>query len=64
MDNFLLSSGGKQPTMQILDLWATQFNSEFGDVPGYGVTLYQKKKEDEENLSWMEGVASSHRPWI
>ena len=40
LDDFLAYSGGKQPTSQILDLWVTQFNSEFGGVPAYGVTLY------------------------
>ncbi|GMN26339.1 hypothetical protein TIFTF001_001280 [Ficus carica] len=32
LDDFLMCNGGKQPTMQILDLWATQFNAEFGGV--------------------------------
>ncbi|GMN22311.1 hypothetical protein TIFTF001_051200 [Ficus carica] len=36
LDDFLMCNGGKQPTMQILDLWATQFNTEFGGVPAYG----------------------------
>ncbi|GMN23146.1 hypothetical protein TIFTF001_040409 [Ficus carica] len=29
--------GGKHPTIQILDQWTTQFNSEYGGVPAYGV---------------------------
>ena len=32
MDEFLSYSGGKHPTIQILDLWATQFNSEYDGV--------------------------------
>ncbi|GMN32318.1 hypothetical protein TIFTF001_050799 [Ficus carica] len=32
LDEILAYSGGKQPTSQILDLWSTQFNSEFGGV--------------------------------
>ena len=50
LDEFLASNGGRQPTSQILDLWAIQFNSEFGGVPVYGVTLYQKKRADKKNL--------------
>ncbi|GMN54305.1 hypothetical protein TIFTF001_023436 [Ficus carica] len=42
LDDFLMCNGSKQPTMQILDLWATQFNAEFGGVPAHGRTLYQK----------------------
>ncbi|GMN69843.1 hypothetical protein TIFTF001_038887 [Ficus carica] len=44
LDDFLMCNGGKQPTMQILDLWVTQFNTEFGGVPAYRGTLYQKKE--------------------
>ncbi|GMN33533.1 hypothetical protein TIFTF001_046709 [Ficus carica] len=30
--------------MQIYELWAGEFNSEFGGVPAHGTTLYQKKE--------------------
>ncbi|GMN44993.1 hypothetical protein TIFTF001_014191 [Ficus carica] len=43
LDDFLMCNGGRHPTMPILDLWATQFNAEFGGVPAHGGTLYQKK---------------------
>ncbi|GMN48072.1 hypothetical protein TIFTF001_017246 [Ficus carica] len=43
LDDFLMCNGGRHPTMPILDLWATQFNAEFGGVPVHGGTLYQKK---------------------
>ena len=44
LDDLLSCNGGKQPTIQIYDLWANEFNSEFGGVPAHGVTLYQKKE--------------------
>ena len=52
MDQFLSYSGDKHHFIQILEQWATQFNSEYGGVPTYGLTLYQgkKKREDKENI--------------
>ena len=50
LDDFFSCNSGKQPTIQIYDLWANEFNSKFGGVPAYGVTLYQKKRADEKNL--------------
>ena len=51
LDEFLSFNGGKHPSIQILELWATQFNSEFSGVPIYGLTLYLKtKRADEENI--------------
>ncbi|GMN29454.1 hypothetical protein TIFTF001_049534 [Ficus carica] len=44
LDDFLSSNGDKQPTIQIYELWANEFNSEFGGVPAHGCTLYQKKE--------------------
>ena len=45
LDEYLSYSGGKHPSIQILEQWASQFNSEYGRVPVYGLTLYQKKKK-------------------
>ena len=44
LDDFYSSNLGRQPSMQIYDLWANEFNTEFGGVPAHGVTLYQKKE--------------------
>ncbi|GMN30863.1 hypothetical protein TIFTF001_002996 [Ficus carica] len=44
IDEYLSYSGGKHPSIAILDQWAAQFNSEYGGVPAYGITLYQKKE--------------------
>ncbi|GMN21515.1 hypothetical protein TIFTF001_040049 [Ficus carica] len=40
----MASTGGKQPILAILDIWATEFNAEFGGVPAFGSTLSQKKE--------------------
>ena len=44
LDDYLATTGGKQPSIAILDLWAAQFNAEFGGVPAFGTTLSQKKE--------------------
>ena len=44
LDEYLATTGGKQPTAPILDMWAAQFNAEFGGVPAFGTTLSQKKE--------------------
>ncbi|GMN74951.1 hypothetical protein TIFTF001_053953, partial [Ficus carica] len=44
LDDFYAANPGKQPAMQIYELWAGEFNSEFGGVPAHGTTLYQKKE--------------------
>ena len=44
LDDYLATTGGKQPTAPILDMWAAQFNAEFGGVPAFGTTLSQKKE--------------------
>ena len=43
LDEYLATTGGKQPPVAILDIWAAQFNAEFGGVPAFGSTLSQKK---------------------
>ncbi|GMN64830.1 hypothetical protein TIFTF001_033889 [Ficus carica] len=45
LDDYLASTGGKQPTSSILELWANEFNTQFGGVRAYGSTLSPKKKE-------------------
>ncbi|GMN67257.1 hypothetical protein TIFTF001_036313 [Ficus carica] len=44
LDEYLACSGGKHPPKATLELWAAQFNAEFGGVPAHGMTLYQKKE--------------------
>ena len=44
LDEYLATIGCKQPTLAILDIWAAQFNTEFGGVPAFGSTLSQKKE--------------------
>ncbi|GMN61844.1 hypothetical protein TIFTF001_030924 [Ficus carica] len=44
LDDFYAANPGKQPAMQIYELWTGEFNSEFGGVPAHGTTLYQKKE--------------------
>ena len=44
LDDYLALSGGKHPPLATLDIWANQFNAEFGGVPAHGMTLYQKKE--------------------
>ena len=43
LDDFYSSNPGRQPGKQIYELWAKEFNTEFGGVPAHGDTLYQKK---------------------
>ena len=43
-DYYLACSGGKHPPLAILDQWAAEFNAEYGGVPAYGITLYQKRE--------------------
>ncbi|GMN52608.1 hypothetical protein TIFTF001_021744 [Ficus carica] len=43
LDDFLSCNSGRMPTIQIYDLWAQEFNAEFGGVPAHGLTLSQKK---------------------
>ena len=50
LDDYLASTGGKQPTSSILELWANEFNTRFGGVPAYGSTLYKKKRAHEKDL--------------
>ncbi|GMN73912.1 hypothetical protein TIFTF001_052270, partial [Ficus carica] len=33
LDDYLPSTGGKPPTSSILNLWANEFNAQFGGVP-------------------------------
>ncbi|GMN31825.1 hypothetical protein TIFTF001_046550 [Ficus carica] len=44
LDDFYSSNPGRQPSMQIYDIWANEFNTEFGGVPALDTTLYQKKE--------------------
>ncbi|GMN44390.1 hypothetical protein TIFTF001_013594 [Ficus carica] len=44
LDEYLACSGDKHPPKATLELWAAQFNAEFGGIPAHGMTLYQKKK--------------------
>ncbi|GMN28310.1 hypothetical protein TIFTF001_001996 [Ficus carica] len=44
LDEYMQCSGGKNPPKATLELWAVQFNAEFGGVPAHGMTLYQKKE--------------------
>ncbi|GMN39956.1 hypothetical protein TIFTF001_009174 [Ficus carica] len=44
LDDYLASTGGKQPTGSILAQWANEFNAHFGGVPAYAGTLSQKKE--------------------
>ncbi|GMN34530.1 hypothetical protein TIFTF001_004747 [Ficus carica] len=44
LDDFYSSNPGRQPSMQLYDIWANEFNIEFGGVPALGTTLYQKKE--------------------
>ncbi|GMN58799.1 hypothetical protein TIFTF001_027887 [Ficus carica] len=44
LDDFYSSNPGRQPAMQIYDLWANEFNTEFGGVPAHSSTLYPKKE--------------------
>ncbi|GMN61399.1 hypothetical protein TIFTF001_030483 [Ficus carica] len=44
IDEYLATTGGKQPTLAILNIWAAQFNAEFEGVPAFGSTLFQKKE--------------------
>ncbi|GMN65885.1 hypothetical protein TIFTF001_034960 [Ficus carica] len=44
LDEYLACNGGKHLPVAILDIWATQFNAEFGGVPAHSMTLYQKKE--------------------
>ncbi|GMN63617.1 hypothetical protein TIFTF001_032701 [Ficus carica] len=44
LDDFYSSNPGRQPSMQLYDIWANEFNIEFGGVLALGTTLYQKKE--------------------
>ncbi|GMN61140.1 hypothetical protein TIFTF001_030218 [Ficus carica] len=44
LDDYLACSGDKHPPLATLDLWAVQFNAEYGRVPAHRMTLYQKKE--------------------
>ncbi|GMN48572.1 hypothetical protein TIFTF001_017755 [Ficus carica] len=44
LDDYIASTGGKQPTLAILDIWAAEFNAEFGGVTAFESTLSQKKE--------------------
>ncbi|GMN68333.1 hypothetical protein TIFTF001_037389 [Ficus carica] len=44
LNEYLACSGCKHPPKAILELWAAQFNAEFGGVPAHRMTLYQKKE--------------------
>ena len=37
------ANNGKFPPLDTFELWAQEFNSAFGGVPAYGITLQQKK---------------------
>ncbi|GMN74300.1 hypothetical protein TIFTF001_055789 [Ficus carica] len=43
LDEYLVTTGGKQPTLAVLNIWAAQFNAEFEGVHAFGTTLSQKK---------------------
>ncbi|GMN37222.1 hypothetical protein TIFTF001_042594 [Ficus carica] len=44
LDDFYSSNPGRQPSMQLYDIWANEFNIEFGGIPALSTTLYQKKE--------------------
>ncbi|GMN62836.1 hypothetical protein TIFTF001_031917 [Ficus carica] len=44
LDEYLQTTGGKQPTLAILNIWALEFNAEFEGVHALGTTLSQKKE--------------------
>ncbi|GMN52491.1 hypothetical protein TIFTF001_021640 [Ficus carica] len=44
LSEYVECSGGKHPPKATLELWAAQFNAEFGGVPAHAMTLYQKKE--------------------
>ncbi|GMN54760.1 hypothetical protein TIFTF001_023884 [Ficus carica] len=44
LDEYLQTTGGKQPTLAILNIWASEFNAEFEGVQALGSTLSQKKE--------------------
>ena len=44
LDDFLSCNSGRMPTIQIYDLWAQEFNAEFGGIHAYGLILYKKKE--------------------
>ena len=48
LDEYLATTGGKQPTLAIFNLRAAEFNAEFGGVPTFGSTLSQKKERMEK----------------
>ena len=40
----MATTGGKQPTASILEIWAKEFNTRFGGVQALASTLYTKKE--------------------
>ncbi|GMN30567.1 hypothetical protein TIFTF001_049624 [Ficus carica] len=51
LDEYMQCSGGKHPPKATLELWAVQFNAEFGGVPAHGMTLYQKKERMKKYIT-------------
>ena len=49
-------SGYKHPSIQILEQHASQFNSEYGGVPAYGLNIIFKKKKKKR-------MKKIHRGW-
>ena len=43
LDHYVATHSGRHPSTAVLDEWAKEFNSAFGGVPAYGLTLSQKK---------------------
>ena len=51
LDEYLSYSDGRQPSLDVYNRWAAEFNTEFNGVPAHGLTLCQKKKrKDEKSL--------------
>ncbi|GMN54425.1 hypothetical protein TIFTF001_023552 [Ficus carica] len=44
LDEYLQTTGGKQPTLAVINIWASEFNAEFEGVHALGTTLSQKKE--------------------
>ena len=58
LDEYMTTTGGKNPTRAIFDMWAAQFNAEFGGVPTFGSTLSQKKERMKKIYSGWKALQS------
>ncbi|GMN61239.1 hypothetical protein TIFTF001_030322 [Ficus carica] len=43
LDYYVACNSSRHPPLETLDSWAKEFNSAYGGVPAYGLTLQQKK---------------------